>query len=145
LPIPPFRADGWLPVGHHPATWEEVVARFGGGSGSRRALLTAKLLELRDALRACGVVGVLLLNGSYVSAKEEPGDFDLLLIGPADIQERKDASPELSVLLDSQEVERRYGCSLFYISSESSALGDIITLWDVTKEKVAKGSVEVRL
>jgi hypothetical protein len=145
LPIPPFRDDGWLPIGHHPATWEEVTARFGGDAGSRRAWLTGKLLELRDALRACGVTGRVLLNGSYVSAKTDPEDFDLLLIGPPDIQARKDSGPDLAALLDPEHVEKAYGCSLFYVSSESSALGDIITLWDLTRDKVAKGSVEVEL
>jgi hypothetical protein len=106
LPIPPFREDGWLPVGHHPATREEIVTRFGGSPGSPRASLTAKLLAWRDAVRACGVVAVLLLNGSYVSAKEEPGDFDVLLIGPPDIQKKRDADSVLSVLPDTQEVER---------------------------------------
>jgi hypothetical protein len=145
LPIPPFREDGWLPIGHHPATWEEIVARFGGSAGSRRAALTAKLLAWRDAVRACGVIAVLLLNGSYVSAKEEPGDFDVLLIGPPDIQGKKDANPVLSALLDTEEVERRYDCSLFYVPSDSAYLVDIITLWDVTEDKVAKGSIEVKL
>jgi hypothetical protein len=98
-----------------------------------------------DAVRACGINGVLLLNGSYVSAREEPGDFDLLLVGPPDIQEKKDADPVLWGLLDPEEVERQYHCTLFYIANDSAALGKILTLWDLSKEAVAKGSVEVKL
>ena len=145
MPIPSFGEDGWLPVGHHAATWEEVVARFGGDVGSRRASLTSKLLELRDALRSCGLAGRVLLNGSYVSAKAEPDDFDLLLIGPPDIQLLKDSNPALAELLDAERVEKLFECSLFYVSSESPALGEILTLWDHSKEKVPKGSIEVNL
>ena len=145
MAIPPFRDDGWLPVGHHPATWEEVAARFQGAAGSRRAALTAKLLAFRDALRICQVTGTVLLNGSYVSARAEPGDFDILLIAQPEIQEMKSRDARLAVLLDAQEVERLYECSLFYVPSDSDALDDIITLWDVTEDEVPKGSIEVAL
>ena len=37
MPLPEFRPDGWLPEGHHPANWEEIVLRFGQGEGSGRA------------------------------------------------------------------------------------------------------------
>jgi len=145
LPIPPFRDDGWLPVGHHQATWEEVVARFEGKPGSQRAILTGKLLELRDSLRSLGVTGYLLLNGSYVSAKSEPGDFDVLVVGPPNIQEMKDADPRLALLLDAERAETVSGYSLFYIANNASNLGLLITFWDVSKEGVAKGSVRVEL
>jgi hypothetical protein len=145
LPIPPFREDGWLPVGHHPATWEEIVARLAGPSGGRRSLLTAKLLELRDALRACGVTGIILLNGSYVSAKEAPEDFDLLLVGPENIQAMKEADPGLGRLLDAERAEKEGGYSLFYLPNDSPYLETLLTFWDFTKEGVAKGSIEVRL
>lgn len=36
MPIPSFRADGWLPDGHHIATWEEIIERFRGEAQSRR-------------------------------------------------------------------------------------------------------------
>ena len=66
LPVPEFREDGWLPVGHHPADWEEVAQLFGGEPGTRRRVLTEKLLEYRDALRGHGVTGTMLLGGSYI-------------------------------------------------------------------------------
>ena len=30
MALPDFRDDGWLPAGHHPTTWEELVVVFGG-------------------------------------------------------------------------------------------------------------------
>jgi hypothetical protein len=145
LPIPPFRDDGWLPEGHHEATWDEIVVRFGGEAISQRARLTAKLLDLRNGLRAHGVTGTLLLNGSYVSAKPEPADFDVLFIGPVEIQAMKDQDPGLASLLDAEQAERVCGYSLFYIPNNSPVLETLITLWDLSKEGVAKGSVQVSL
>lgn len=144
MSIPSFRQDGWLPVGHHNATWEEIGDRFGSILGSRRARLMGKLLELRDALRFYGVSGHLLLNGSFISAKQEPEDFDVLLIGPPDIQVRRDAASGLNLLLDAERAEKR-GYSLFYIPSDSPALEMLSTLWDLSKEGISKGVIQVEL
>ena len=144
MPVPKFRDDGWLPIGHHRAEWEEISVRFGGKPESRRADLMANLLELRQALRAAEVSGTILLDGSYISDKTEPGDFDALLIGPADLQMRKDAEPSLASLLDAGTAEAQ-GYSLFFIAEDSPARELLSTLWDYSKEGVPKGIVELTL
>lgn len=80
MPLPAFRQDGWLPEGHHPASWKEIEAVFGGETGSRRAQVFSNLLRWRDALRAKGMGGRLILNGSFTSQKPEPGDFDCYFV-----------------------------------------------------------------
>src|SRR5262249_47568405 len=116
----------------------------GGAPDSHRAHVTAKLLELRDALRVLGITGILLLNGSYISAKTDPKDFDVLLVGPPDIQERKDAHPELAEWLSAERAEKA-GYSLFYISEDSSYRSTLMTFWDLSKTGIPKGSVQVQL
>ncbi len=72
--IPPFEAStGLLPSGVHEATWEEFVARF-GWTPHRLALL-AGLKAALDALEAAGCPRV-YVDGSFVTAKPDPGDFD---------------------------------------------------------------------
>jgi hypothetical protein len=71
--IPPFDAAGNLPPGVHKATWDEFVARF--GTTSRRLALLAGLKAALDALRAAGCRRA-YLDGSFVTAKPDPGDFD---------------------------------------------------------------------
>ena len=80
MTIPAFREDGWLPEGHHPATWEEVAMAFGGEAGTRRRVLFERLINWRDELAAEGVSGRLLLNGSFASMKQVPGDIDGLFV-----------------------------------------------------------------
>jgi hypothetical protein len=143
--IPEFWDDGWLPEGHWPATWEEIEARFGDQDGGRRALLTSKLLALRDGLRSAGVTGRMILDGSYVSAKSEPGDFDVLVVGPADLQVRKDTEPDVAALLDTEIAEKELGYSLFYMPLDSPILSLLSTLWDVSKQGIQKGVVEVEI
>ncbi|MGH3114465.1 MAG: DUF6932 family protein [Gaiellaceae bacterium] len=73
MTIPPFGEGGNLPPGIHEATWEEIIARVGGTAWRRELLagLQAALENLREA--GCRRV---YIDGSFVTAKEEPGDFD---------------------------------------------------------------------
>ncbi len=71
--IPVFDANGNLPPGIHVVTWNELVARFGTTPHRQMLLdgLRAALLSLKDS--GCRRV---YIDGSFVTAKEEPGDFD---------------------------------------------------------------------
>lgn len=72
--IPPFDpTTGNLPPGEHPATWGEVVERF--GQTAWRAELLVGLRAAMVSLKAAGCRTV-YLDGSFVTAKERPGDFD---------------------------------------------------------------------
>ena len=64
---------GQLPPGVHDATWGEVVERFSGNSYRRRLL--EGLHAACKALARAGCMSV-LLNGSFVSLKDFPGDYD---------------------------------------------------------------------
>jgi len=55
------------------ANWREVEARFGGSP--RRVLLLAGLREALADLRDAGC-RTAYVDGSFVTAKKEPGDFD---------------------------------------------------------------------
>jgi hypothetical protein len=68
-----FDSDGNLPAGVHEFTWEELVVRFGWND--RRKYLLGGLKRALDALKAAGCVRA-YIDGSFVTAKEEPGDFD---------------------------------------------------------------------
>ena len=72
--LPPFdTATGRLPDGEHEADWQELVERFGWNS--RRRQLLDGLAEAIALLAAAGCHRI-WLNGSFVTAKEEPADFD---------------------------------------------------------------------
>jgi hypothetical protein len=77
--IPPFDTelgeDGrlQLPPGIHVATWQELEARF--GINARRREILDGLLRALQALKAAGCTQV-YVDGSFVTSKELPGDFD---------------------------------------------------------------------
>lgn len=70
LPDSPF---AMLPPGIHWATMEEIKVRF--GQPVRRAWLFEGLLAVTEALRQANCAHV-YLDGSFVTEKPEPNDFD---------------------------------------------------------------------
>ncbi len=64
---------GYLPVGVHDAAWAEVAPRFSGNG--HRGRLANGLLEAIRNLKAAGC-GSVLLDGSFVSEKPLPSDYD---------------------------------------------------------------------
>lgn len=65
---------GYLPIGLHPFAWMDFLAAFAWNSrrtflagGLYRALLNLKMAGCRAAI----------VDGSYVTAKDLPGDFDV--------------------------------------------------------------------
>jgi len=75
MTVPPLdTGTGYLPPGEHVVTWDEVVIAY-GYNPHRRALLTGLRAAVDDLVTArCARV---YLNGSFVTAKVTPGDFDL--------------------------------------------------------------------
>ena len=72
--IPRFDADGLLPPGVHWATWDEVSTRF-GNTPWRRQLVDGLEMAIGDLKRAgCRTV---YIDGSFVTDKEVPNDFDV--------------------------------------------------------------------
>jgi hypothetical protein len=73
--IPDLDADGVLPPGIHEASsWDEVTARF-GWTAYRQDLL-AGLADVLADLRVAGCE-LVYLDGSFITDKEVPGDYDL--------------------------------------------------------------------
>ena len=71
--IPRFDVDGPLPPGIHRANWDEVALRF--GNNPWRQQLLAGLRMAMESLRRAGCQTV-YIDGSFVTDKEIPNDFD---------------------------------------------------------------------
>src|SRR5262245_38317604 len=76
--IPDFNEDGYLPSGIHPATLDEIAARFGQESELRRVQMES-LIWLVDLAKRAGVQRI-VVNGSFVTAVLEPNDVDCVLL-----------------------------------------------------------------
>ena len=72
--IPKYDTQGNLPPGQHLASWEEIEEHYAYNAHRRKLL--AGLKAALDNLRAAGCKRV-YLNGSFITNKVEPGDYDL--------------------------------------------------------------------
>lgn len=107
--IPPFDDSGRLPAGEHPATWEEVVDRFGWNQ--RRRQLLDGLGEALELLATAGCRRV-WLNGSFVTTKDEPGDVDVCW--DPDGVDLNIVDPVLLDLSAGRQAQKaRFGCEFF--------------------------------
>lgn len=73
MKIPFFDPEGNLPPGVHWASWKEFEKRF--GINPRRKQLLVGLKKAVTALQNAGC-RVVFVDGSFVTSKELPGDFD---------------------------------------------------------------------
>jgi hypothetical protein len=116
--IPPFQLNGHLPDGIHNATWSELLERFGWNQ--RRQSLLAGLERALNDLRDAGCRRV-YLNGSFVTSKDEPGDFDACW-DPTGVDFDR-IEPTLLEFDDARAAQKlRYGGELF--PADWDAVGD---------------------
>lgn len=69
----PDPSTGYLPPGVHEAPWAEIAARF--GANGHRSRLVGGLLSALQNLAGAGC-RMVLLDGSFVSEKDLPRDYD---------------------------------------------------------------------
>src|SRR5260370_32188295 len=79
MPLPELDRYDDLPVGVHQASLDEVIARFGHGTPQRQ-LVTTRLLRICDLARGSGKLERFVIFGSYVTAKPNPNDVDIILL-----------------------------------------------------------------
>lgn len=118
--IPPLNEYGCLPEGIYDCTMEEVAQRFGVfQSSDRRPQLWDKFSEFMREAESCGLIDAVLLNGSFVTAENEPNDIDLVVV----VSSRHDLSAEFQPseynVLSKRQVHRRLGFDLLVARSES--------------------------
>lgn len=107
--IPSFDRQGNLPPGIHLATWDEIVERF--GTSEHRIGLLNGLREALDSLASAGCRRA-YVDGSFVTTRETPGDFDACWEATGVDPDRLD--PELLEFSDARAAQkRRYGGELF--------------------------------
>lgn len=117
--IPEFDERGELPPGIHRASWDEIVTRY--AINTRRGELLDGLLQALRSLRGAGCT-VAYLDGSFVSVKEHPGDFDACWestgVDPARLDD------ELLDFSNARAAQKaRYGGELFPVAASADPAG----------------------
>lgn len=140
---PELDGSGFLPPGIHVATLDEVEARF-GASAHRRQLFRG-LRAVAEVLRHAGCPA-LYLDGSFVTGKDLPRDFDgcwdMHGVDPALLD------PTLLDFRNGRAAQKlRFGGELFPASSKESGSGrTFLDFFQTDKDTGApKGIVKIEL
>ena len=132
--IPPFDERGYLPTGIHPATLDEIDARFGRHTTLRRDQMES-LRWLVDVARRVGV-NRLVVNGSFTTAIREPNDVDCVLLMGSNFPQDVAAEQELLA-----------GLPFLEIQLVRQARFDMLVenLFATDRHSIPKGMIEVLL
>ena len=130
---------GYLPLGVHAATWSEVLRRFGTN------VHRSRLLEgLERALRNLAAAGCrsALIDGSFVSAKPLPNDYDVAWDPTSVDPDRLD--PALLDMTNSRgAMKAKYGGEFFPASAQAAPGICFRDFFQTDRDGIAKGVVEV--
>jgi uncharacterized protein DUF6932 len=96
--------------------------------------------------RATGKLERLILFGSYITAKPDPNDVDIILVmrDDFDVQACDEASQKL---FDHPRAAETFGASVFWIRPALlvlETLEEFIAHWQITRDQTRRGIVEVR-
>ena len=106
--------------------------------------MLTELLYLEYELRAKGISGFVVLDGSSVSAKEAPGDFDVLLVMDEHVCDLLENDVEASNLVDYSWCKKVGFEMLPFFSNTIEQNPDYLRVWDMDdRAGVHKGVLEV--
>jgi hypothetical protein len=123
--LPAFYDGEFLPDGEHPATWVEVVQRFGGNA--LRKNFCERLITFLQRAKRCGFLRVYLF-GSFISAKVDPGDVDLMWIHKQDLNYDL-LSRDCHELVETSELKQRTGWDMFCCSDNPTVINEFMAIW----------------
>ena len=143
MALPAFNQEGDLPPGVYRATLAEVLQRFGSGSVQRRAVAD-RLNRLYQLAVSTGQLARIVVFGSFVTAKHEPNDVDIVLL-MEDTFDLAAVTGEAALVFQHLEAAAHFGASVFW-TRRSGAIGGeqaMIEYWQVRREGGQRGIVEI--
>ena len=143
MALPAFNQEGDMPPGVHRATLAEVLERFGQGSVQRCAVAD-RLNRVYQLVASTGQLARLVVFGSFVTAKDDPNDVDIILL-MEDTFDLASVTGEAALPFQHMEADAHFGASVFW-TRRSGAIGGeqaMIEYWQVRREGGRRGIVEI--
>jgi hypothetical protein len=143
MALPEFNDEGDLPPGVYRATLREVLERFGQGSVQRCAVAD-RLNRLHRLAVSTGQLARFVVFGSFVTAKADPEDVDIILL-MEDSFDLASVAGEAAMLFQHMEADTHFGASIFWTKRCGAIGGEqaMIEYWQVRREGGMRGIVEI--
>lgn len=145
MSLPASSPTGYLPLGVHRATLEEIVARFGAATPRRQTFAT-RLQTLLTLARATGRLRRAFVWGSFVTEKSFPGDLDVFLLMQVGFdQEFTTLPPEQRDLFDHGRARLLFEADVFWATETigEEELASWLSVYQLSRDLVERGIVEV--
>lgn len=143
MPLPAFNEEGEFPPGVYRATLNEVLERLGRGSVQRQAVAD-RLRRVYELARSTGQLARFVVFGSFVTAKDDPNDVDVMLI-MEDSFNLASVSGEVALVFQHMEADSHFGASVFWTPSSGAFGGEqgMVECWQVRRDGGKRGIVEI--
>lgn len=120
MPIPALTENGALPEGLHDATLEEIEHTFGSFNGSDvRVRLFEQLRAFCQEVRFWGNAAEILIDGSFTTNRQRPGDVDIILVYRADFDLQSQVQPLEYRLINRKRARRAWGFDVIPVTANS--------------------------
>lgn len=139
-----FDNNGDLPEGVHRATLDEILARFGHGTPQREAV-TGRLLRIYELVLRTKKLERFIIYGSYVTAKRDPGDVDIILVMRDDFL-LPECDDEVGRVFDHLRAQVELGASVFWTLRGGvflETLDEFVAGWQIKRDHTLHGIVEL--
>ena len=148
MPIPALNPGGVLPVGVFECSLAEVRERFGVFNGfDRRVRLFTRLEELTLALRSSGLFEVLIVDGSFITAKPLPNDVDLIAVLRLGHNFEQDLPMSKYAVVSRALLRRRFGFDVVIAERDSQLYKTYVEFFSRVREapELRKGLLRLTL
>jgi len=141
--LPPLTTERVLPLGVHLAPVPKIITRFGGHNAVRREM-AQRLQRILALAHGTGHLRRAFVWGSFVTAKPEPADVDLMFVMSADFQSEQ-CPPSVRQVFDGEAAERILGATILWTREDvpSSLLDAFLEQWQIDRGGRRRGIVEV--
>ncbi len=148
MSISELNERGLLPAGVWDCSLTEIRKRFGSfQKADRRVLLFEKLESFVEEARQTGMVKAIIVDGSFISAKPDPNDIDLIVVLEKGHDFEIEIRPMAYNVLSRKRVHRRYGFDMFVVVEDSDSYKKRVDFFQQVKDSddLKKGLLRIAL
>lgn len=136
MPIPPFEQTGFLPAGIHDCALEDIEVRFASFQGSdRRPRLWTQFTAFYWEAKASGLIELLLVDGSFVTAAAAPNDIDVVVVVFAAHDFGAELPPQQYNILAQRRVRRRFGLDIVIAKNGTDNLAQAVIFFTQVRQQ----------
>lgn len=143
MALPGFNADGDLPPGVYRVTLPEVLAHFGQAT-PQRLMVAGRLTRIYQLAASTDHLVRFVVFGSFVTAKAEPRDVDIVLIMD-DGFDLTAVPDDTAVVFNHADADSQLGVSVFWTTRSGAFGGEqaMVEYWQIRREGGLRGILEI--